>query len=463
MFAIALGAAGPTFFWGLLVVLVGQFLVSLILAEVASAWPLEGGVYQWTRRQTGARAGWFAAWAYWWTMVFAGTTCAYAAAGFILPGVGITNASQLTTIVLAIVIVLVGLAINSIAQAILKVFISLFLVAELATTVLLAVVLFFFFRVHGFDTLTQSYSSGTGFNWLWLGWFGAIAFMGWTFLGFDAAGAIAEEVHDAARNVPKAIVSVMVSIGLLTVFVTLASILAIPDIKAAMTGNIADPVIQTVTAHLGSGFEKPVLILIAMGFLGSMVALHTAGSRTLYAMARDHMIPGASFFTRLSVTRKLPVVAPCTIADVSIVILLINIGASAVFTTLLSVAVVGFFTSYGFVIVSQLILQLRGRHVAGPFTLGKASVAVTLVATVWTAFELINVWWPRSPSSPWYQNYGVIVVTIILTVLGIVAFALAPRHEISGEGPTRARSRPAWPAGRPTRERPRNDSVVGWR
>src|SRR5256885_2167535 len=190
VFAIALGAAGPTFFWGLLVVLVGQFLVSLILSEVASAWPLEGGVYQWTRRQTGARAGWFAAWTYWWTMVFAGTTCAYAAASFLLPGIGI-DASKLTIILVAIVIVLVGLAINSIAQAILKVFISVFLFAELTTTVVLADVLFFFFRVHGFDTLTQSFSSNTGFNWLWLGWFGAIAFFGLAFLLFVAAGAIA--------------------------------------------------------------------------------------------------------------------------------------------------------------------------------------------------------------------------------------------------------------------------------
>src|SRR5256885_872623 len=325
VFAIALGAAGPTFFWGLLVVLVGQFLVSLILSEVASAWPLEGGVYQWTRKQTGPTAGWFAAWTYWWTMVFAGTTCAYAAASFLLPGIGIGDASKLTIILLAIVIVLVGLAINSIAQAILKV---------------------------------------------------------------------------------------------------------------AMTGNIADPVIQTVTYHFGGGFEKPVLILIAMGFLGSMVALHTAGSRTLYAMGRDRAIPAGAFFTRLSATRKLPVVALASIAVVSIVILLVNIGASQVFTTLLSVAVVGFFMSYGFVIVSQLVLQFRGKHVAGPFTLGPLSMIVTVVATIWTVFELVNVWWPRSPDLPWYQNYGVLVVTLILAVLGVIAYAIAPRHEISSAPPT---------------------------
>jgi len=442
VFAIALGAAGPTFFWGLLVVLVGQLMVSLILSEVASAWPLEGGVYQWTKRQTGPTAGWFAAWTYWWTMVFAGTTCAYAASSFLLPGIGIEGASKVTTILVAIVIVLLGLAINSIAQSILKIFISVFLFAELTTTLGLAIAFFFFFRVHGFDTLTQSFSSDSGFNWLWLSWFGAVAFMGWVFLGFDAAGAIAEEVHDPARNVPRAIMGTMLTIGAITVFVTLASILAIPDIKAAMTGNIADPVIQTVTYHFGSGFEKPVLILIAMGFIGSMVALHTAGSRTLYAMGRDRAIPGGAFFTRLSAVRKLPVVALASIAAVSIVILLVNIGASQVFTTLLSVAVVGFFISYGFVIASQLILQFQGRHVAGPFTLGRLSFVVTAIATVWTVFELVNVWWPRSPDLPWYQNYGVLVVTVILGALGVIAFVLAPRHEISSAPPS-ARQEPA--------------------
>jgi amino acid transporter len=448
VFALALGAAGPTFFWGLLVVLVGQFLVSLILAEVASAWPLEGGVYQWTRKQTGAVTGWFSAWAYWWTMVFAMTTCAYAAASFLLPGIGITDASKLTLIVVAIVIVGIGFVINSVAQSVLKLFISLFLVAELTTTLGLAIAFFFFFRVHGFSTLTQSYSTSNGFDWLWLGWFGAIAFMGWTFLGFDAAGSIAEEVRDPARNVPRAMVGVMVSIGVITVFVTLASILAIPDIPAAMTGNIADPVIQTVTYHFGSAFEKPVLILIAMGFLGSQVALHTAGSRTLYAMGRDGTIPAGHFFTRLSAGRKLPVVALAFTAAISVVILLINIGASQVFTTLLSVAVAGFFLSYGFVVVSQLFLQFQGKHVAGPFTLGGASMIVTLIASIWIVFELINVWWPRSPSLPWYQNWGVLLVTVILAALGIVAYMLAPRRESNVGGAGRTES--AAMAGGPT-------------
>jgi amino acid transporter len=66
MFALALAAAGPPMFWGLFLVLAGQTLVALVFGEIASHWPLAGGVYQWTRQQVGADTAWFGGWAYMW-------------------------------------------------------------------------------------------------------------------------------------------------------------------------------------------------------------------------------------------------------------------------------------------------------------------------------------------------------------------------------------------------------------
>jgi len=429
-FALALGAAGPTFFWGLVIVLALQILVALVLGEVSSRYPLEGGIYQWTLEQTGATSGWFSAWAYWWTMVFTMTSCAYAAASFILPGLGFDSATKGWFIFVAAVIVLVGLAINSIAQWILKVFVTVLLIAELTTTVGLAIVFFFIYRDQPFSTLFHSFntSGSSGINWLWIGWFGAIAFMGWTFLGFEAAGSIAEEVHEPAKNVPRAIVGVCVGIGIITLFVTMAFILAIPNMEAAMTGNIADPVMQTISYHLGTGFEKPLLIMIALGFMGSMVALHTAGSRTLYSFGRDKMIPGSGFAIILSKNRRLPWVALTFTAAISIVVLLVNLGAERVFSTLLQISVAGFFISYGFVVISQLVVHMKKRHEHGPFSLGKWSHPITAIAAVWIVFEVINVLWPRSPSLPWYQNWGVLLYSVGLAVAGVVVFFLVPRH-----------------------------------
>src|SRR5512134_1100077 len=91
MFGLALAAAGPMFFWGLFLVLGGQLLVALVFGEIASRWPLAGGVYQWTRQQVGKGPAWFAGWAYMWTLTIAMSTVAYAAASFIAPVIGIDD------------------------------------------------------------------------------------------------------------------------------------------------------------------------------------------------------------------------------------------------------------------------------------------------------------------------------------------------------------------------------------
>ncbi len=292
---------------------------------------------------------------------------------------------------------------------ILKVFVTILLIAEVTTTIGLSLVFFFGYREHGFSTLFHSFNTAgnSTFNWVWIGFFGAIAFMGWTFLGFEAAGSIAEEVHEPAKNVPRAMIAVCVGIGIITLFVTVAFILAIPNISDAMTGNIADPVIQT--HHLPPRHRlsrSRCSIMISLGFMGSMVALHMAGSRTLYSFGRDKMIPGSSYATILSKNRKLPWVALSFTSAISIVILLVNIGAERVFTTLLQISAAGFFISYGFVVISQLVTHINKRHSHGPFSLGRWSYPITWIASVWIVFEIINLMWPRSAVAPLVPELG---------------------------------------------------------
>jgi amino acid transporter len=430
-FALAFAAAGPSFLWGCIVVAIGAILISLVLGEVSSHWPLEGGIYQWTLEQTGPKPAWFSSWAYWWTSVFAIPACAYPAASFILSGLGVAAPTKLQTIGLAILIVAVGVAINVFTQAIMKWFFSIVLVAELGTTIVLGVVFFVAYRTQPWSVLFHSFNTAhnSGINWLLVGWMGAVAFMGWNFLAFEAAGSIGEEVHDAARNVPRAIVGVCVLICGLVIFVTLAFILATPDIGKAMSGNVADPVMETISYHLGAGFVKPVLLLISLGFIGSMVANNTFGSRLLYAFSRDNMIPGSKAFVVLSKTRKLPYVAVIFTAAAAVVVLLINIPLEKVYATLISVAVLSWYVSYAFPVFSQLILHAQKRYRPAAFNLGRASYLVTILASLWIVIEIINVCWPRSPSLSWYQNWGVLVVGVGVAVAGVIVYLLAPRHE----------------------------------
>lgn len=53
LFALAVTLAGPPAVWWILIVACGQLLVALVFGEVASRYPITGGLYPWARRLWG--------------------------------------------------------------------------------------------------------------------------------------------------------------------------------------------------------------------------------------------------------------------------------------------------------------------------------------------------------------------------------------------------------------------------
>jgi hypothetical protein len=45
---------------------------------------------------------------------------------------------------------------------------------------------------------------------------------------------------------------------------------------------------------------------------------------------------------------------------------------------------------------------------------------VTVVAVVWLTLEIINLAWPRAVTDEWYLNWGIIIMTGVLAVVGAV-------------------------------------------
>jgi heme A synthase len=63
---------------------------------------------------------------------------------------------------------------------------------------------------------------------------------------------------------------------------------------------------------------------------------------------------------------------------------------------------------------------------------------VTIAATVWLIFELLNISWPRAGDLPWYQNWGVVVMIAVVGVLGVLTYLplrerISHVHETTGE------------------------------
>ncbi|WP_199254528.1 APC family permease [Mycolicibacterium mengxianglii] len=424
IFGLALSAAGPSFWWGFLLVFAGQFLVALVFATLVSRWPLEGSIYQWSRRLLGTTYGWFAGWVYMWTMVIAMATVALGAAGFIANIAGMEEPSNGTTALIALVILLAGTGVNLVGRGALKFFMIGSIIAEVIGSVGLGTWLLLFHRQNslsvlfeggGHDTDTLAYLTGPFML--------AVAFIGWSFVGFESAGSIAEEVHEPRRDLPKAVLFSLAFIALVVAYSSLAIILAIPDLGAVAEGVVADPVYDTLTAALGAGIAKPVMVLFVIGFLASFLALQTSASRVIWAYARDGALPASGALSKLRGQARIPTVPILVTTVVGAGLFLLSIVAGDVYSLMVNFTAGGFYLAFLFPLVGFLVVLLRRTWTPAKFSLGRATLPVALVAVVWAALQFVNIAWPRVAFEQRYLDWSVWIGVAVLAVIGTLMLA----------------------------------------
>ncbi len=444
IFALCLLAAGPAFWWAFPLVLAGQLLVACVFAELASRWPYEGSVYQWARHVHGTTAGWFAGWAYMWGLTIALSTLSYGAAGFMLQALGVTEPGKWVTVTTALGVVALGSLANIVGRRTLKLLVAASLTCEVLASVGLGTILLLFYRRSPVGILFDGMESTHGGPWA-SGLLLAAAYVGWSFMGFEAAGSIAEEVEDAERAVPMALILGLLSVGVVVMFAGAALILAIPDLHAVMAGRVADPVSATLVAHLGPVVGRPMLIMFVIGFVASFLAVQAAVSRAIWAFARDRALPGWQHIGRLAGPERLPVNAIALSGTGAAVFVLLS--GSTLFAMLVNFATVGFYVSYGIPVWAAARAHLRGAWRPGVFSLGRFSAPVTYGAALWLLVETVNICWPRRTGQPWYIEWSMVIMPSIVGLVGVLLYAAWSRRIMPSWSPAGAdvasRGRPA--------------------
>lgn len=432
IFGLALAAAGPSFWWGFALVFGGQLLVALVFAMLVSRWPLEGSIYQWSRRLLGTTYGWLAGWVYMWTLVIAMATVALGAAGFVANIAGVDAPSGGLRAVIALVILVGGTAINLIGRGALKVFMTASIVAEVIGSIGLGTWLLLFHRQNSISVLFEGGGADTG-TWTYLSgpFLIAVAFIGFSFVGFESAGAIAEEVHEPRRYLPKAVLFSLTFIALVVAYSSLAIILAIPDLDAVVAGSVADPVYETLTTALGRGIAKPVEVLFVIGFIASFLALQTSASRVIWAYARDGALPGATALARLSGTARIPVLAILVTTVVGGALFLLSIVAGDIYSLMVNFTTGGFYLAFLFPLIGFVVVLARRKWTDGAFSLGRATTPVAVVAAVWAVLQMLNISWPRAVYDERYLDWSVWIGVAVVLIVGCVVL-LGVRRRIVG-------------------------------
>jgi amino acid transporter len=424
LFAISLATGGPPMFWSYVIVGVGQFLVCLVFAEIVSEFPLAGGILPWARRLAGERWAWMAGWIYLcalWTTIAA--VCV-GAAPFLASLAGMPDVSPLAVAATALLLILVATLLNLASTRLLARIAMFGFIAELVGALAVGGYLLLFERVQPIGILFDTFDISVDGRY-WPAFLAAALAGVFQYYGFEACGDLAEEVPDPSRQIPKAMRMTIYVGGAAAMFACLAFILAVPDLRAVVSGADKDPIGTILSKAFGPVGARLVIFVVGISFLSCVLSLQAAASRLLFAFGRDGLIAGAKTFGSVTPRTRLPSAALIACGVLPAIVVLIGFAKQDALTQIISFAAIGIYIAFQMVVIAALRARLKGWVPAGAFRLGAWGTPVNVLALVYGIAAIINIGWPRTPDQPWYLDYGTIVSTLVVIGAGLVYLAVA--------------------------------------
>src|SRR6266446_2775899 len=416
VFAFAIATGGPPMFWSYLFVGLGQLLVALVFGEIVSQFPIAGGLYPWARRLVGKRWAWMAGWVYAWALCCTMAGVATGVAPFLAQLFGVDSTPIATTII-ALVLIAMTTMLNLSGTRLLARVAMFGFVCELVGAIVVGGYLLLFARHQPLKVLVDTTLVHTNGNYLPAFLASSLAAM-FCYYGFEACGDVAEETPDASRTIPKAMRMTIYIGGAAATWVCLAFILAIPDVGAVMSGADKDPIVTLLRAAMGEAGFRAVIVVVLVSFISCLLSLQAAASRLIFAYARDQMIFGSKFLSRMSPGHHVPANALIVMGAIPALIALSALWLQDAIATIISFAAIGIYISFQMIVLGALIARAKGWRPAGPFTLGTRGWLVNGLALAYGVTALVNMMWPRSPNDPWYANYGILITTLGILLLG---------------------------------------------
>jgi amino acid transporter len=416
IFASAFVVGGPPMWWTYTLVGLGQLMVALIFGEIVSQFPISGGLYPWARRLMGKRWAWMAGWVYAWALCCTMAGVATGVAPFVeqLFGLDIT---PVATTVIALVLITATTLLNLSGTRLLARAAMFGFICELVGAIVVGVYLLMFARHQPLKVLIDTTIVHTNGSYAPAFLASSLAAM-FCYYGFEACGDVAEETPDASRMIPKAMRMTIYIGGAAAIWICLAFVLSIPDMGAVISGADKDPIVTLLRAAMGEVGFRAVIVVVLVSFMSCMLSLQAAASRLIFAYARDQMIIGSKYLSRMSPNSHVPATALIVMGAIPAIIALSALWLQDAITIIISFAAVGIYISFQMIVLAALIARARGWRPSGPFTLGAWGWPVNLVALSYGVGAIVNILWPRSPNDPWYSNYSMLVTTVGIVVLG---------------------------------------------
>jgi glutamate:GABA antiporter len=353
-------AAGPSS----IVIWIGAFFafyvpLALSVVELSSRYPNEGGLYVWSKRAFGDFSGFMAAWTYWTSnLPYFPAVLYFAASNAIF--IRQTQWSHLSAnptfyIVFALIALTAATFLNVIGLDIAK---WLHNIGALAMWVpVLIVVGMGLLAYHRFGSAT-TFSIHTMRPSVRLDDIIFWSVLTFALSGCEAASLMGEEIKDARRTIPRALVAAGLTIALCYIIGTVCVLLALPSSDVSPLQGLVQAIAKTAD-RVGLPFFLPVAaFLIALSNIGATGAYLAAVARLPFVAGIDRYLPAS--FGALHPRWGTPWVALLTQSVIAAVFIFLGQAGTSVkgaYDVLVSMCVITTFIPFLYLFASMFKLQ----------------------------------------------------------------------------------------------------------
>jgi amino acid transporter len=372
-------AAGPValVFWAIAAACLFVPMVFTVL-ELSSRYPEEGGIYVWSKRAFGPFSAFLTGWMYWATnlpyfpglLYFAGANALYVAGASAARAYG---ASPSYFIAFAVAGLGITVLLNVVGLNVGKWLSNVGAIGGWIPIALLVGFGLYSWSKYGAATpiTAGSLKPGTG-----LKDFVFLSTVAFAFGGVESASTMGEEIVDARRTVPRAVIAAGVLIAVLYMIGTWCLLLALPKDQISGLQGLLQAV-QAMATKSGVAWIVPIAAAtITLNAVGGVGGWFAATARLPFVAGIDRFLPPV--FGRLHPRWNTPYVALLVQAAIAFVFIFLGQAGTSVrgaYDALVSMGIISYFIPFLFMFASIVKLQSEP---AGPEVLrvpGGAPVA----------------------------------------------------------------------------------------
>ena len=342
--------------------------MALVINELSSRFPEEGGLYVWSKEAFGDFHGFVAGWSYWIYTVFyfPGLLLASTSmSAYVLGGRGAVVSEDrtfllvgsLVLLVVAVIFNIVGLNIGKWLQN------AGGVATYLPLLILTAIAGVLWFR-HGSVTPFTASNVMPVWNWDTVNFWSQIAF---AFTGLELVSAMSQEIHNPRRTLPRAALTAAALIAGMYIVGTLALLSLVPAAQVDPKSGVFHG-ITVGSAALGIGFLGVLAaMLVTVGNAGGVGSTVAGIARVPFVVGIDRYLPAA--FGKIHPKWKTPYISIIVQAIASGLVLLlsqINETTRGAYQVVIDITIIIYFIPFLYMFAAAMKLAARPDRKSNP-------------------------------------------------------------------------------------------------